>query len=171
MYRNLDPSKEYGFDFLKGNLINDENPSQKSDLVFKASGSIFLLEAAIDGDWDMRTDFTFTHASDGIIERKRNEHSKFQFIHQAPQDGYETHFTFFNCTKNEDCDVVRVFPTNVGYYVFRFSRKNENNLYEAYYGIIERMNIGKSWKTGKMYFDITYCLNTDSEDRNVEYFD
>lgn len=167
--RKLDSAKEYGFDFIKGKLHTEPNSILTSDFVFISSGSIYLKEASLNGDWDISTSFRFSGIGNGIIEKTRNNHSEFQFLHQAPLNGYESHFDLYYSKHPSMKDRIHLFPLNKGYYIFRISRNLSDGTLVQYYGIIEKLSVGKSWKTGEMYFDITYCLNETPNDRNIEY--
>lgn len=169
-FNNLDPSQKFGFDFLKGILVDPSEASTCFDVVITPSGSIFSVNSRNTEFWDIRSTISFTNSEDGIINKKRNLYSDFRFDYLAPTNGYSSNFEYYIQKTGHSHADENPFPKITDYLILKFSRKTESGELLSYYGIIESWRIGKTWRTGKAYFEIVYRVNTDSGDRNIEYY-
>ena len=173
-YERLSPNEVYGFDLLKKSIVLPGEKDKTADFSFIGSG----CKIAIMGKHPQDTKFfatnnlevVFSNKGNGIIRRNKNTDSEFSFTYLAPETGYKQRLHFYEDYSPQRQDGKgEPFLADNEYLIFHISRmNNETGETTWYYGIITEI-CGYSDLNGERTFNISYYLNQDPGDRNIEY--
>lgn len=158
-------SREYGFDFLKGDLVAPGHNGSHADMRIQFDRNL------IDENYSSQMmNIRFENPTDGITEMLLNEEwasSEFKSAYIAPAEGYVNKITIEN---DRSSSGYRKKNMNTPFYIrIRSSADKDGEINDAYYC--------KVWPGFKLLgvrlkrplLEMTYYCNPTNNDRNIEF--
>jgi hypothetical protein len=157
--------REYGFDFLNGDLVSTDHNGSLVDLKIR-----FDRNLVDNNNFTQSVTLSFANPTDGVIEMKANKEwkiSDFKTPYSAPLDGYVPNIKLIYSRGSSGVTRKNV---NIPFFMrIRSSVDKDGNINEAYYC--------KIWSGIKLYgvladrpsIEMTYYCNPTPNDRNIEF--
>lgn len=166
----IEQNVRYGVDLLQREVFPINESSRSADFTITSTGNYYSTDTTREDDWIAKDALSFCKKGDGIIEKKRNRESELVYQYQAPMKGYQSLVEYTYMKKGKEKERIKQYPSETDLYlIFRITRVTKDGVEEHYYGIIESLSFSKNWKTGKIVFRISYRINSEPGDRNIEY--
>jgi hypothetical protein len=156
---------EYGFDFLKGDLVLAGHNGSQADIKIKFDRNIID-----ENNFTQTVTIDFSNPADGIVEMKVNDkwkQSYFQTPYDAPLEGYGSKIKL---RYTRDTLSINKENIDVPFFIRIRTKKNEDGYIEtAYYCKIPSGVSLFGVLAEEPSLKMTYYCNSTSNDRNLEF--
>ncbi|WP_460237937.1 hypothetical protein [Aurantivibrio plasticivorans] len=143
-----------GYDLFVGDYVKPYGQGKVSDLTLRIEYS----ESSF-WDYEYRLSVEFSEANDGLLPFYiKNTHSEFQSAYHAPLRGYGSEWTFWRISKRGRASESNMDKGRNYYFRIRSVVDQQGKVVSGYYG-----------KIYGEFPEITYYLNPNENDTNIEY--